>query len=71
MGQFEPEHAGKMNFYLTALDESAREERDNPSIGFILRRTHNRIVVEYALRHVDAPLGSVWANWPQAGAARP
>ncbi len=56
-GPFQPEHAGKMNFYLAALDDRDREPGDNPSIGLILCREHNRIVVEYALRHVDAPIG--------------
>jgi hypothetical protein len=57
MGPFQPEHAGKMNFYLAALDDRDREPGDNPSIGLIPCREHNRIVVEYALRHVDAPIG--------------
>ena len=56
-GPFQPEHAGKMNFYLAALDDLDREPGDNPSIGLILCREHNRIVVEYALRHVDSPIG--------------
>ena len=56
-GPFQPEHAGKMNFYLAALDDRDREQDDNPSIGLILCREHNRVVVEYALRHVDAPIG--------------
>ena len=57
MGPFQPEHAGKMNFYLAALDDRDREPDDGPSIGLILCREHNRLVVEYALRHVDAPIG--------------
>ena len=57
MGPFQPEHAGKMNFYLAALDDRDREPSDNSSIGLILCREHNRVVVEYALRHVDAPIG--------------
>ena len=56
-GPFRPEHAGKMNFYLAALDDRDREPGDNPSIGLILCREHNRVVVEYALRGVDAPIG--------------
>jgi predicted nuclease of restriction endonuclease-like (RecB) superfamily len=56
-GQFQPEHAGKMNFYLAALDDRDREPGDNPSIGLILCRERNRVVVEYALRGVDAPIG--------------
>ncbi len=57
IGPFVPEHAGKMNFYLAALDDHDREPGDNPSIGLILCRERNRVVVEYALRGVDAPIG--------------
>jgi predicted nuclease of restriction endonuclease-like (RecB) superfamily len=57
VGPFVPEHAGKMNFYLAALDDRDREPDDNPSIGLILCRERNRVVVEYALRGVDAPIG--------------
>lgn len=56
-GPFRPEHAGKMNFYLAALDDLEREPGDNPSIGLILCREHNRVVVEYTLRGVDTPIG--------------
>jgi predicted nuclease of restriction endonuclease-like (RecB) superfamily len=56
-GAFQPEHAGKMNFYLAALDERDREPGDNPSIGLILCRQRNRVVVEYALRSVTSPIG--------------
>ena len=56
-GKFQPEHAGKMNFYLAALDDLEREPGDNPSIGLILCREHNRVVVEYTLRGVDTPIG--------------
>jgi predicted nuclease of restriction endonuclease-like (RecB) superfamily len=56
-GPFQPEHAGKMNFYLAALDDLDREPGDNPSIGLILCREHNRVVVEYALRSVASPTG--------------
>ena len=57
IGAFQPEHAGKMNFYLAALDEKDREPGDNPSIGLILCRERNRVVVEYALRSVISPIG--------------
>lgn len=57
IGPFRPEHAGKMNFYLAALDDLDREPGDNPSIGLILCRERNRVVVEYALRSVDSPIG--------------
>lgn len=57
IGAFRPEHAGKMNFYLAALDEHDREPGDNPSIGLILCRERNRVVVEYALRNLASPIG--------------
>ena len=57
IGAFQPEHAGKMNFYLAALDEAERQPGDGPSIGLILCRDRNRVVVEYALRNVSAPIG--------------
>lgn len=57
IGAFEPEYAGKMNFYLAATDDLLRQPGDQPSIGIILCRAHNRTVVEYALRDMHAPLG--------------
>ena len=49
MGEFEPEYAGKMNFYLAALDDVVKPPGDEPSIGLILCRGKDGIVVEYAL----------------------
>jgi len=57
MGEFEPEHAGKMNYYLSAVDDLLKSEIDNPSIGLILCRTKETIDVEYALRDINKPLG--------------
>lgn len=57
VGAFEPEHAGKMNFYLTALDDQLRHDGDQPSIGLILCKERNRVVVEYALRTTQRPIG--------------
>ena len=57
MGTFEPEYAGKMNFYLAATDDLLRHGDDQPSIGIILCRTRNRLIAEYALRDIHAPLG--------------
>lgn len=61
MKEFKPEYAGKMNFYLSAVDDRMRHTDDQPSIGMILCKTHNRIVVEYALRDVIKPVGV--AEW--------
>jgi predicted nuclease of restriction endonuclease-like (RecB) superfamily len=51
--EFTPEAAGKMNFYLSAVDELYRQPDDQPSIGLILCRAKNRIIAEYALRDVN------------------
>jgi predicted nuclease of restriction endonuclease-like (RecB) superfamily len=56
-GEFKPEYAGKMNFYLGVVDDQLRHAMDAPSIGLILCQDHNRIVAEYALRDMDKPIG--------------
>lgn len=56
-GEFKPEYAGKMNFYLSAVDDLIRSPRDNPSIGIILCRSHSTFTVEYALRDMTKPMG--------------
>jgi predicted nuclease of restriction endonuclease-like (RecB) superfamily len=55
--EFRPEFAGKMNFYLSAVDDLLRHVDDAPSIGLILCKEKNRIVVEYALRDTGKPMG--------------
>ena len=57
MTPFKPEYAGKMNFYLAAVDDLLRHPDDQPSIGLVLCKTKNRIVAEYALRNVATPMG--------------
>lgn len=56
-GGFKPEYAGKLNFYLSAVDDLLRHPDDQPSIGLILCRGRNETVVEYALRDMSKPLG--------------
>ncbi len=56
-GDFKPEYAGKMNFYLNILDDFVRESEENPSIGIILCAGSKRIEVEYALRSINKPVG--------------
>jgi predicted nuclease of restriction endonuclease-like (RecB) superfamily len=56
-GKFLPEYVGKMQFYLTALDETIKEEGENPSIGIILCKDKSRTIVEYALRVTKKPIG--------------
>jgi predicted nuclease of restriction endonuclease-like (RecB) superfamily len=55
--EFKPEFAGKMNFYLSAVDDQLRHEDDAPSIGIILCQGKNAVVVEYALRDSAKPMG--------------
>jgi len=57
VGEFEPEHLGKMQFYLTVLDDRVRLPGENPSIGIILCKGKDRTVVEYALRDASKPVG--------------
>ena len=57
VGPFKPEYAGKMNFYLSAVDDMLRHPDDKPSIGLILCKAKNKIVAEYALRDIGKPLG--------------
>jgi predicted nuclease of restriction endonuclease-like (RecB) superfamily len=54
---FKPEYAGKMQFYLTSVDELLRSEGDNPSIGLILCKTRNGVIAEYTLRDATKPMG--------------
>lgn len=61
MEAFKPEFAGKMNFYLTAVDEQMRHANDQPTIGLLLCKEKNRLTVGYALRDVKKPIGV--AEW--------
>ncbi len=56
-GKFKPEYAGKMNFYLSAVDDLLRHPGDNPSIGLILCRSKVGVLAEYALRDMTKPIG--------------
>lgn len=56
-GEFKPEYAGKMNFYLAVVDDKLRHESDEPSIGLILCQDRNQVVAEYALRGMSMPIG--------------
>jgi len=58
---FKPEHVGKMNFYLSAVDDLLKHKDDQPSIGLLLCRSRNRVQVEYALRGIRKPIGV--AQW--------
>jgi predicted nuclease of restriction endonuclease-like (RecB) superfamily len=57
MTAFRPEDAGKMNFYLSAVDDLMRHPSDAPTIGLILCKSENKVVAEYALRDLNKPVG--------------
>jgi Uncharacterized conserved protein len=54
---FKPEHAGQLNFYLTAVDRQFKAPDDKPTIGLLLCKTKKRTVAEYALSGIDKPIG--------------
>lgn len=56
-GDFQPEHAGKVNFYRNAIDAQMKGADDGRTIGLLLCRRRNRIVAEYALGGLDGPIG--------------
>lgn len=57
IGRFEPEHVGKMQFYLSVLNDTIRLEGEAPSIGIILCKSKDRTIVEYALNDSEKPIG--------------
>ncbi|EQB88682.1 putative nuclease of restriction endonuclease-like (RecB) superfamily [Clostridium punense] len=56
-GKFKPEYAGKLNFYLSAVDDLLKTEVDSPSIGIILCKEKNKLVAEYSLKDMTKPIG--------------
>ena len=61
VGDFKPEYAGQINFYLSALDDLVKTTEDNSSIGLVLCATRDKILAEYALRDIKKPIGI--AEW--------
>ena len=57
IGKFQPEYAGKMNFYLNLLNDTVKMPHENPSIGIILCTDKDKLEVEYALQNVVQPMG--------------
>lgn len=57
IGEFEAEYAGKMQLYLTALDEQVKLQDENPSIGIIICKSKDKTYVEYALKRSNVPIG--------------
>jgi hypothetical protein len=56
-GDFKPEYAGRLNFYLSAVDSQIKSKEHNPTIGIILCKKKDRIIAEYALRNMNKPMG--------------
>jgi predicted nuclease of restriction endonuclease-like (RecB) superfamily len=56
-GKFKPEYAGKLNFYLSAVDDMLKHETDNPSIGILLCKERDKVTAEYALKDINKPIG--------------
>ena len=57
VGKFIPEYAGKLNFYVTAVDELLRAEGDNPTVGLVICKSSDKTVVEWSLKDINKPLG--------------
>ena len=55
--EFKPEYVGKMNFYLSAVDNLIKDKYDNPSIGLILCKNKERLTAQYSLKDVNKPIG--------------
>ena len=55
--KFKPEFAGKLNFYISAVDEIIKTEQDNPTVGILICKSNNKTIVEYALRDIRKPIG--------------
>ncbi len=55
--KFKPEHAGKLNFYVSAVDNQVRLPEDGPTIGILICKSKSDITVEYSLRDLNKPIG--------------
>jgi len=56
MEDFRAEYSGRMNLYISAVDDQMRKEHDNPTIGLILCKTKNKVIAEYAIRNLRNPI---------------
>jgi len=54
---FKPEHAGQLNFYLSAVDDLIKTPEDNPSIGLLLCKSRDKMIAEYTLKSIEKPIG--------------
>ena len=55
--EFKPEYSGKLNFYLSVIDDKLKHKDDKPSIGLILCKSKNKVIAEYALEGIEKPIG--------------
>ncbi len=56
-GKFKPEYTGKLNFYISAVDDLLKGKDDNPTIGLLICKEKKKTIVEYALRDISKPMG--------------
>jgi predicted nuclease of restriction endonuclease-like (RecB) superfamily len=56
-GDFRPEYAGKLNFYVSAVDDLIKTKQDNPTIGLLLCKNKRGMIAEYSLRDIEKPIG--------------
>ncbi|MBI4648365.1 MAG: DUF1016 domain-containing protein [Bacteroidia bacterium] len=57
IGEFKPEYAGKLNFYINTVNEQIKNEKDEGTIGILLCKTPNQLVVKYSLQGIKTPIG--------------
>ena len=57
IGEFQPEYKGKMEFYLNILNDTVKLPHENPAIGIIICKSKSRMIVEYALKSSNMPIG--------------
>lgn len=55
--EFEPEHTGKLNFYIKAVDSQFKQNGDQPTIGILLCKSKDKTVAEYSLSDINKPIG--------------
>ena len=65
MAEFKAEYSGKMNFYVSAVDQLLRHEHDQPTIGLILCKSKNRTIAEYALHNLNSPIAVATHQLPK------
>ena len=66
INEFEPEHTGKMSFYLSLLDAQIKKPHESPSIGIIICKSKDATIVEFALRDTHKPIGVATYNFTQS-----